>query len=85
MLIKNVLKLISLSALSMLLPFTMVACSEKEQHNAASYTRISGAEAKALMDTETEYVIIDARTQAEYDEAMAELKSALEVLESEAE
>ena len=33
----------------------------------ASYEQISAAEAKALMDSESNYVIIDARTQSEYD------------------
>lgn len=32
-----------------------------------TYVQISAAEAKALMDSETDYVIIDARTQEEYD------------------
>ena len=34
----------------------------------ATYEQISGAEAKALMDSESGYVIIDAREQYEYDE-----------------
>ena len=33
----------------------------------ASYEQISAAEAKALMESESDYVIIDARTQSEYD------------------
>ena len=36
--------------------------------NTASYEQISGAEAKALMDSESGYIIIDARTQSEYDD-----------------
>ncbi len=32
-----------------------------------TYSQISAQEAKALMDSETDYVIIDARTQEEYD------------------
>lgn len=32
-----------------------------------TYVQISAAEAKALMDSEKDYVIIDARTQEEYD------------------
>ena len=39
--------------------------------NTAAYReheQISGAEAKALMDSESGYVIIDARTQEEYDQ-----------------
>ena len=34
----------------------------------ATYDQISGAEAKALMDSESGYIIIDARTQEEYDQ-----------------
>ena len=34
----------------------------------SSYEKISGADAKALMDSESGYIIIDARTQSEYDE-----------------
>ena len=33
-----------------------------------TYEQISGDEAKHIMDTEAGYVIIDARTQSEYDE-----------------
>ena len=51
--------------LAFLLPFGCVGCSDG---GAASYEQISGAEAKALMDSETGYIIIDARTQEEYDE-----------------
>ena len=35
---------------------------------AAAYVQISGEEAKHIMDTEVGYIIIDARTQAEFDE-----------------
>ena len=34
----------------------------------SSYDKISGDDAKALMDSESGYIIIDARTQSEYDE-----------------
>ena len=47
------------------LPFGCVGCSDG---GSATYEQISGAEAKALMDSESGYVIIDARTQSEYDE-----------------
>ena len=51
--------------LAFLLPFGCVGCSDG---GSASYDQISGAEAKALMDSESGYIIIDARTQSEYDE-----------------
>ena len=46
-------------------PFVCVGCSAG---GSASYEQISGEQAKALMDSESGYVIIDARTQSEYDE-----------------
>ena len=51
--------------LTLTLPFGCVGCSDG---GSASSDQISGAEAKALMDSESGYVIIDARTQEEYDE-----------------
>ena len=51
--------------LTLALPFGCVGCSDGDS---ANYEQISGAEAKALMDSESGYIIIDARTQSEYDE-----------------
>ena len=51
--------------LTLALPFGCVGCSDG---SSATYEQISGAEAKALMDSESGYIIIDARTQEEYDE-----------------
>ena len=47
------------------LPFGCVGCSNSGY---VTYDQISGAEAKALMDSESVYIILDARTQEEYDE-----------------
>ena len=54
-----------LMLLTLALPFGCVGCSDG---GSASYDQISGAEAKALMDSESGYIIIDARTKSEYDE-----------------
>ena len=54
-----------IALLTFALPFGCVGCSDG---GSASYEQISGAEAKALMDSESGYVIIDARTQEEYDQ-----------------
>ena len=54
-----------IALLTFTLPFGCVGCSDG---GSASYDQISGAEAKALMDSESGYIIIDARTQSEYDE-----------------
>ena len=51
--------------LTLALPFGCVGCSDG---GSASYDQISGAEAKALMDRESGYIILDARTQEEYDQ-----------------
>ena len=50
--------------LTLALPFGCIGCLD---NGSASYEQISGAEAKALMDSESGYIIIDARTQEEYD------------------
>ena len=54
-----------LMLLTLALPFGCVGCSDG---GSATYDQISGAEAKALMDSESGYIIIDARTQEEYDQ-----------------
>ena len=54
-----------MALLAFALPFGCVGCSDG---GSATYEQISGAEAKALMDSESGYIIIDARTQEEYDQ-----------------
>ena len=54
-----------IALLTFTLPFGCVGCSDG---GSASYDQISGAKAKELMDSESGYIIIDARTQEEYDQ-----------------
>ena len=54
-----------IALLTFTLPLGCVGCSGG---GSATYDQISGAEAKALMDSESGYIIIDARTQEEYDQ-----------------
>ena len=54
-----------MALLTFALPLGCVGCSDG---GSATYEQISGAEARALMDSESGYIIIDARTQEEYDE-----------------
>ena len=54
-----------IALLTLALPFGFVGCSDG---GSATYEQISGAEAKALMDSKSGYIIIDARTQEEYDQ-----------------
>ena len=51
--------------LTLALPLGCVGCSDG---GSATYEQIDGAKAKALMDSESGYIIIDARTQEEYDQ-----------------
>ena len=54
-----------IALLTFTLPLGCVGCSDG---GSATYEQIDGAKAKALMDSESGYIIIDARTQSEYDE-----------------
>ena len=54
-----------IALLTFTLPFGCVGCSDV---GSATYEQIDGAKAKALMDSESGYIIIDARTQEEYDQ-----------------
>ena len=55
---------ISLAALLCLLGFA--GCGYKENTMENTYQQITAQEAKAIMDAEGDYVIIDARTQEEF-------------------
>ena len=48
----------------------LTACGQdKENDREAAYMNITAEEAKVLMDTEERYIILDVRTQEEYDES----------------
>ena len=47
----------------------LTACGQNTENNReAAYVNITAQQAKEIMDTETGYVILDTRTQEEYDE-----------------
>ena len=47
----------------------LTACGQNRENNReAAYVNITAQQAKEIMDTETGYVILDTRTQEEYDE-----------------
>lgn len=53
--------------------FTVAACGDKnDKGETLTYEQISAEEAKAIMDTEKEYIIIDARTGSEFAEGHIE-------------
>lgn len=58
-------KLIVLALLLILLP----ACGQAEKKQEEVYMNISAREAKEIMDTTEGYIILDVRTQEEYDES----------------
>lgn len=47
---------------------TLIACGGARRTSGLGYERITPEEAKKLMDTEENYVILDVRTQEEFDE-----------------
>lgn len=50
----------------------MTGCGNNEVKEEAVYVNITGEEAKEIMDTESDYVILDVREQDEYDEGHIE-------------
>ena len=55
--------------LILLAMLVLTACGQnKENKQEAVYVNITAQEAKKIMDTEQNYIILDTRTQAEYDE-----------------
>ena len=61
----TIMLLISLSL------FGLTSC-EKVEEKSLSYEQITAEEAKTIMDTETDYIIIDARTDEEFAEGHIE-------------
>ena len=57
-----------LSAVVCLCLLGLAGCAQKEDNVENTYQQISAQEAKSIMDTEKEYVIIDARTEEEFAE-----------------
>ena len=51
---------------------TLVACGKTESKKENTFEQITPAEAKALMDSESDYVILDVRTEEEFNEAHIE-------------
>lgn len=58
--VKNLIMVLVVAAI-----FVFIGCAQKEEKGV--YEMISAKEAKALMDSETDYVILDVRTLEEYE------------------
>ena len=51
---------------------TLVVCSKTESKKENTFEQITPAEAKALMDSESDYIILDVRTEEEFNETHIE-------------
>lgn len=60
------MKKLIIAALLCALTFCFTACGEASENQEITYTNITAKEAKELMDTETDYTILDVRTEDEY-------------------
>ena len=59
-------RMISISLAAVLCLFGFAGCAQEENTMEITYQQITAQEAKSIMDTETDYVIIDARTEEEF-------------------
>ena len=65
-------KIISISVIILLCIFGFVGCAKQEDNMENTYQQITPKEAKTIMDTESGYTIIDARTEEEFAEGHIE-------------
>lgn len=62
------IKRIIMFVLIAILALTMAGCSTDTEGQEMGYIQITAEEAKAIIDSEEDYVILDVRTQEEFDE-----------------
>ena len=59
-------RIISISLAALLCLISFAGCAQEEKDVENTYQQISAQEAKTIMDTEKDYIIIDARTEEEF-------------------
>ena len=59
-------RIVSVSLAALLCLFGFAGCAKQEEPMENTYLQITAEEAKHIMDTEKDYVIIDARTEEEF-------------------
>ena len=59
-------RIISVSLAALLCLVSFAGCTQEEKDMENTYQQISAQEAKTIMDTEKDYIIIDARTEEEF-------------------
>ena len=65
-------KLIRVGLMALLCILGFAGCTQKEKKMENTYQQITAEEAKRIMDTEKDYIIIDARTEEEFAEGHIE-------------
>ena len=65
-------KLIRVGLMALLCILSFAGCAQKEKKMENTYQQITAEEAKRIIDTEKDYVIIDARTEEEFAEGHIE-------------
>ena len=65
-------KIVSIGIVAILCFFSFAGCTPEEKNMKITYTNITAQEAKTIMDTEKNYIIIDARTEEEFAEGHIE-------------
>ena len=62
------MKKLIIGCMALLFLFSVAGCAKEEKNMANTYQQITAEEAKSIMDTEKDYIIIDARTNEEFAE-----------------
>ena len=74
-------RIVAVSVIALLCLLGFAGCAQQEEPMEIAYQQISAQDAKNIMDTETGYVIIDARTEEEF--ATGHIKNAILIPEYE--
>ena len=65
-------KIVCIGIVAILCLFSFAGCTNKENNMKITYSNITAEEAKVLMDTESDYIILDTRTDEEFAEGHIE-------------
>ena len=66
--LRNSKKIISMYLYTLLCLLLLSGCSQSETITETNYMQITAKEAKNIMDNETDYIILDVRTEEEFSE-----------------
>lgn len=70
--LKNNKKIITFILTTLVFPLIFSGCGQAKDNKENTYMQITAKEAKTLMDTEMNYVILDVRTEEEFSESHIE-------------